>query len=117
MIRVKIGMVSLLIVTLGSCRKDKTPEPPIAENPVVCVEEVSFAQKVLPVLQDKCFSCHANGTSPAFNDHATVSQQADKIVKSIKAEGTPLMPQGGPALPDSIIQNIECWRNQGKLNN
>jgi hypothetical protein len=27
------------------------------------------------------------------------------------------MPQGGPALPDSVIQRIECWVNQGKLNN
>jgi hypothetical protein len=27
------------------------------------------------------------------------------------------MPQGGPALPDSSIQLIECWIYQGKLDN
>jgi hypothetical protein len=28
-----------------------------------------------------------------------------------------LMPQGGPALPDSLIQKVECWIYQGKKNN
>ena len=28
-----------------------------------------------------------------------------------------LMPKGGPMLPDSLIEIMECWVNQGKLNN
>jgi len=27
------------------------------------------------------------------------------------------MPIGGPGLPDSVIQKVECWMLQGKKNN
>jgi hypothetical protein len=35
----------------------------------------------------------------------------------MKANGYQLMPIGGPALPDSTIQKISCWINQGKQDN
>jgi hypothetical protein len=35
----------------------------------------------------------------------------------MKANGYQLMPIGGPALPDSTIQKVKCWIEQGKLDN
>jgi hypothetical protein len=31
--------------------------------------------------------------------------------------GYQLMPKGLPAIPDSVIQKIQCWVNQGMKNN
>ena len=42
---------------------------------------------------------------------------APAIIGSMRNSGYQLMPQGGPALHDSIIKRIECWVNQGKQNN
>jgi hypothetical protein len=39
-------------------------------------------------------------------------------LNSLRGEGgKQLMPQGGPALQDSLIEQFSCWVNQGKLNN
>jgi hypothetical protein len=35
----------------------------------------------------------------------------------MQASGFQLMPIGGPALNDDLIQQFLCWIEQGKLNN
>jgi hypothetical protein len=35
----------------------------------------------------------------------------------MKGNGYQLMPEGGPVLPDSLIQKMQCWVNQGMKNN
>ncbi len=51
-----------------------------------------------------------------YADDQSLTAKANDILKSIKGE-TQLMPQGGPALNDSLIKQFECWINQGKQNN
>ena len=52
-----------------------------------------------------------------LTNHSNISASADAILGSMHANGYQLMPQGGPALPDSLIQKVECWIYQGKLDN
>ncbi len=99
------------------CTKDKVPAPVVAPEPTEGKDTVSFQTKVLPLIEDNCFSCHAGGTQPLINDYATIVKESDKMIKSMRGDGVSLMPQGGPALPKEKIDEFECWMKQGKLNN
>lgn len=115
-------MNRILFITLcsiflaSSCTKEKTP---FAQAPT-CNGTVSFANDVLPIIQQQCTGCHdAGNASGGYNlsDHATIAAHANAVLGSMRSSGYQLMPQGGPALPDSTIQLIECWIYQGKLDN
>lgn len=108
----KYIFISVLALSIVSCAKDKVPV--VAAD---CPTTVSFNAEILPIFQDNCVSCHnAGNTQPTLEDYATISANADASLATL--HGTPsLMPQGGPALPDSVIQKVACWISQGKLNN
>lgn len=108
-----LGLTSLLFV---NCSKDKTPAGFITAE---CPDTIKFNAQILPIISNNCFSCHdaAGAQAPTLSDYGTISANAEKIIKALKGEGAPQMPQGSPALHDSLIQQFECWVNQGKLNN
>lgn len=102
------------LIYFNSCTKDKTPTSTITAD---CPDTVKFSTQVLPWVMSKCNSCHqSGGQNPVLGDHSSVSNHSTKILKSIKGE-IKLMPDGGPALNDSLIKQFECWINQGKQNN
>ena len=113
----KYLFISFLALSIVSCEKDKVPA--IVDSN--CPTTVSFNNEVLPIFQTNCVSCHSTGnTSPTLEDYTTISTNADAALASL--HGTPsLMPRdqnGTPfSLPDSVIQKVQCWINQGKKNN
>ncbi len=98
-----------------SCTKDKVQNT-VDPN---CVDSVSFSETVLPIIEQNCTGCHdvGNSTGYTLTNHTNISLNATAILGSMKAQGFQLMPEGGPALEDSLIQKVYCWINQGKLNN
>lgn len=110
-----IGISMLVIHGLSSCAKDKVTYV----APPNCPDTISFSTQVLPIIQSNCTGCHdvGNGTGYTLTNHANISASANAILGSMHGNGYQLMPQGGPALPDSLIQNVECWIYQGKKNN
>ncbi len=111
-----LGSVAILTLFLPSgCSKAKAP-PPLPE--VICTSTISFSQQVAPMIEENCSGCHGSGagTSPVLSNYTEISENADKIIHALR--GTPqLMPEGGPALADSLIQQFQCWLQQGKMNN
>ena len=106
-------LFSLLAMSVISCSKDKASLSPN------CPDTVSFNAVILPMVQSNCTGCHGsgNGTGYTLTNYANISSHADAVLGSMRGSGYQLMPQGGPALPDSVIQKVACWINQGKLNN
>lgn len=102
-----------------------TPPPPAAE--------VSFSQKVLPILVVQgCVSCHGGsgglnvGTVAellAGGNHGPAvvpgNGAGSNLVKKLIAPSPfgQRMPLGGAQLPDSTINVIRTWINQGAKNN
>jgi len=105
----------IFLFFIVSCTKDKV----YYVSPPNCPDTISFNTKVLPIIQSNCTGCHdvGNGTGYTLTSHSNISASADAILGSMHGNGYQLMPQGGPALPDSLIQKIECWIYQGKLDN
>lgn len=111
---IAIFCFSSLAIAL-SCTKEKVPVATIDPN---CVDTISFSAQIAPMISTNCVSCHGtgNGTGYTLTNHTNISSNATAILNTLK--GTPqLMPQGGPALSDSLIQQFTCWINQGTLNN
>jgi hypothetical protein len=108
----RLSILFIAIFTLVSCTKDKTEE---AE----CDSAISFSQEVMPMLQANCVACHNGGQPPNLTTHASVSAAADNVLARISLnEGDPaLMPLNGPRFHQDSIRKINCWIQQGKLDN
>lgn len=108
-------MIALLLLLPSGCTKEKAPIP---LPQVACTTTILFSQQIAPMIQENCASCHdaGAGTSPVLSNHAEIAANGEAILNAL--HGTPqLMPQGGPALADTLIQQFQCWLQQGKLNN
>lgn len=97
----------------SSCVKDSVESYP----DIICNQEVSFNQDILPLINQECTGCHDNQNGYSLTNHSNISANSKAIIGAMRGNGYQLMPQGGPALPDSIINLMECWVNQGKPNN
>lgn len=116
-ISVFVGLVTVAAVILISCKKDKVTGPTIDPN---CSDTVFFSTQILPMMQNNCTGCHDSGNSTGYTitNHTNISSNASAILDAMKAtNGFQLMPQGGPSLHDTLIQQFSCWIGQGKLNN
>lgn len=116
------------VLTVQSCVKDKVEPmtPPSGGNPSGpdnCPDTISFSEFVKPFVDMNCaFSgCHGGGSTSggyAFNNHAEISGSAAIMLQTIRHEsGVDPMPQGSAKLADSLINQFNCWIEQGKLNN
>jgi hypothetical protein len=114
--RYQIIFLTFIYLLVASCSKDKVVDGiPYAD--VICSDTISFNNDVLPIIQNNCTGCHDNSNGYTFTNHQNISANYQVIVGSMQANGYQLMPQGGLALPDSVIQKIQCWVNQGRKNN
>ncbi len=112
----KFTVILLFCIFLFSCTKDKVTEAVTDSN---CTDSVSFATEILPLIQNNCTVCHnlGNSTGYVFTNYMNIASNAPAIVGSMNGSGYQLMPQGGPALADSLVQRFQCWVSQGKKNN
>ena len=115
----------LMISFLGSCYYDKADLLYGGAN-VPCTDTagtVSYTQKVVPMLQRYCYSCHS-GAFPSGNiqmgTYATDKAVAlnGKLYGSVSyASGYSPMPQGAAKLSTCQIGVIKKWIDGGLLNN
>ena len=108
------------IMLISACNKDKAIEPTPVSDVVItndCPDTISYASQIEPMMNQYCISCHSGGNSgfsPDLTNYSSVSSHANAVLSSIQSG---YMPQGSPKLADSLIQQFQCWINQGKVNN
>lgn len=116
--------ITLLFVILSitliafSCSKDKVPTATL--NPSDCPKQISFKTDIMKIMNDNWTSCHNTNNPSAGFDLTTydgVAKNPSKILSSMKQDGSAMSMPVGSKLPDSTIQKVYCWINQGKLNN
>ncbi|MGZ8558975.1 MAG: hypothetical protein ACXWWC_11600 [Chitinophagaceae bacterium] len=114
------------VLLLSSCYYDKEEllYPAINSGPCTdSVGAVSYAQKVAPVLQQYCYSCHT-GSFPSGNI-SMGTYTADKVIGqngslygSINhTAGFSPMPKGMPKMSNCQIATIKKWIDAGMQNN
>jgi len=118
-------VIIICLVSLNSCYYDKA-ELLYGSGNAPCADTtgiVSYSQKVVPILQQYCYSCHA-GSFPSGNvamgTYASdkVIAQNGKLYGSINhSSGYVAMPQGAPKLSSCQIAVIKKWVDSGVLNN
>jgi mono/diheme cytochrome c family protein len=126
--KMKISLAALLIGTMvfiSSCYYDKA-DLLYGGNTGPCTDSagtVSYAQKVVPLLQQYCYSCHT-GSFPSGNQ-LMGTFAADKAMALngmlygtiAHASGYSPMPQGMAKMTNCQIAVIKKWIDTGTLNN
>ena len=109
----------LAFIFVYSCTKDKGN---LAINPYLNCDTISYLQTVAPLIDANCSTtpgCHlTSGVAPDFTTYAAVKARVDNGIFYTRALGPNRnMPDGGPYLADSLVHVLQCWVNQGALNN
>ncbi len=73
--------------------------------------QVTYVADVRPILEKRCFACHAGG-GPAAEEHdftqvETLRTQRQQLVDDVNAHAMP--PQGRPPLEDAEAQILLRW--------
>lgn len=124
----KITIVLGMIICLSSCTNnslddlqlvttDDMEEPPM--EVLVTYEDVSF------IFSNTCIQCHSNppqfGAPMPLTNYIEIresilnNETLDRINRSEGANG--LMPDGGPRLPQELIERVFQWNEDGLLEN
>lgn len=125
---------TILLILLGnSCKKEKAVDPSTIK--ITCTDSLTYENSIQPLLKTNCAvgQCHKSGNPYGlFNamDYDTVASLAlsspSRLLNAIKHTGVIPMPRidstnalttTARLLPDSIIQKIECWIEQGAPKN
>ena len=115
------GFSVIISMLLVMCTKDKTEK--LIEIPEYCTTAVSFSNTIKPMFDMNCSTsgCHDAATNTAGYTLITYQDILEEAEASIEAmQHNPsrvAMPYLSPKLADSLIQLLECWIIQGKLNN
>lgn len=117
MILKKTLLFASLALVFAGCTNDSTND--LTE--VIPVEEIITFSRVKTIMQANCNSCH--GTNPTggvpislvtYDDVKTAVLENDLIGRmSIENGGDGLMPEGGPRLPQTTIDIVIKWQEDG----
>lgn len=114
------------VVFISSCYYDKEDLLYGSANSRPCTDStgiVSYSQKVVPMLQQQCYSCHT-GSFPSggivMGTYATDKAigQNGKLYGSVNySSGFSPMPKGMPKMSNCQIATIKKWIDAGMPNN
>jgi len=122
----------LLAFALAACTASATPVPatespaPGSTNPPAASGSPSFANDVLPILQNRCFSCHSGNSARAgVQLDSYTALMAGSPLGTLVVPGNPansllvqviqggIMPKSGGKVPADELQVIIDWIKAG----
>lgn len=119
-------LFSLLVTAaLSSCYYD-SEEYLYPQTSSPCdTTNVTYANSVVPIIQNYCLSCHSNSTASMggnikLEDYADVKLRADdhRLLGSVDHQnGYSPMPKGSKKLDECKVSIIRLWVNAGAPNN
>jgi len=111
----------IALVCLYSCTKDRTSKPATVDCTGVNAATNTYNLNIYPNITSNYCSyapCHGGGSTGGGVDMSTYAAtvnafKTSTVICAMKNSGCELMPKGGPALPDSLIKQMECWQANG----
>ena len=117
-------LVFIAVAGFSSCYYDQADVLyPGAGTACDTAAAISYAQKVVPLLQQQCYGCHSGGSPSggiAMGTYATDKAIAvnGKLYGSISyAAGYIQMPSGSPKMSTCQLATIKKWIDSGSPNN
>lgn len=123
MYKMKFVIIVVLTIGLHSCYYDHADILYPSSIPCDTSTTISYTQKVVPILQQQCYSCHSGGSPSggiAMGTYTTDKAIAvnGKLYGSISyASGFSPMPKGGNKLSSCQLALIKKWIDAGSPNN
>jgi len=114
----KIFLVIAIGFTMFSCSNDSEDD---LMNSSPLPDTVTYINGVKSIIDNNCISCHNNPpVNGAPNSLVTYGQVKDAVLNKnligrITGNSGALMPQGGPKLPQDLIDIIIQWETDGLL--
>jgi hypothetical protein len=113
-----ITLLAFLALSLVCCTNDSTSDL-INFEPIP--EQVGYAKDIKSIIDNNCTSCH--GVIPMAGSNLSLTNY-DKVRDAVLNNGlitrisleegnSSLMPQGGPKMPQSVIDLIKKWEQDG----
>ena len=119
-------MLVIFITGLNSCYYDKEDLLYGNSSNLPCTDtigSVSYLQKVVPIFQQSCYSCHTGGFPSGgvlmgtYNADKIIAQNGKLYSSIIHASGYVPMPEGAPKMNNCKIATIKKWIDNGMPNN
>ena len=113
-------MILFVFGLIWSCSKDKTSGDIF---PFDCDETISFSEEVLPLISSNCSTsgCHSAASGAAgyiFTNYDNIFENKNIMLKTMRHEsGVTPMPLGQTQLSSEQIGIMDCWIEQGAMNN
>lgn len=112
--------LSLVTLTISGCTNDSESDlTDTTSNP----ETVHYVSSIKAIIDTNCISCHgavpSNGASNSLSTYENVKDAVlnkgliDRISRADGSSGA--MPLGGPKLPQSTVNLVIKWKNDGLL--
>ena len=116
-------LLLFVIAIFSNCTYDTYQDDTYLDIDECNTVEVSYATDIVPLLDENCFSCHAEednytGLWLATYEHVSDKNTMTNILERIQldANDVELMPPSGP-LNDCEIDIFKAWVEQGAQNN
>ena len=107
-------LITAFSIAFSACEYHVEEELEVINGGTTTTEtEVSFKVNVQPILENKCVSCHNGNRFPDLRTHQSINANSSRIRQQVVNR---TMPVGG-SLPNSEIELIRNWIDQGALNN
>ena len=109
------------LVCLYSCTKDKTTTAKAVDCTGVDSATNTYNLNIYPNITGLYCAyapCHGGASAQGGVDLTTYASTVSafknlNVICAVTNAGCILMPNGGPALPDSLIQQMKCWQSHG----
>ncbi len=110
-------MLSAILLAACSCTNDSTSD--LVDG--TALDHVSYEQNVRPIIANNCLSCHGttpqNGAPISLTTYSLVRNAVETkgLIGRISSEegASGHMPNGGPRLPQNLIDIIVQWETEG----
>lgn len=109
------------LVLFQNCEYDREMLIPVSN----CSDtaNISFAERIEPLLRTNCFSCHGNGSNAGnvsletYDDVKAVSLSGRLLGAISHSAGFAPMPAGADKLDDCTIDAVRIWIEEGTKDN
>jgi hypothetical protein len=124
--KLPILIIILILILAPACYYDNEEYlyPSVPQAGSCDTAQVTFSGTVAPILQNYCWSCHANASAGSFGnnimleDYSDVKNHIQAVAGSINHNGNySPMPKNGSKLDACLIRKVEIWIENGAPDN